>query len=120
MCNDCELRFKCFTQERIFSDPLYQGLYEAMIAQGMEGDAAILAVAEEIKEALRPQPAGTPWQIADGNTWQNGWVKTWESDSTPDNILWSGTGGTTITYTMKDGNQYSWQTFCDSITRITE
>lgn len=87
LCEQCELRYQCFTQERIFSDSLQQGLFEAMIAEGMNKEAAVSAVKEEIKFRMEQKP--------------------WISDSGD---------STTITYpniSTYDPNYTTWTT-CDS------
>lgn len=52
LCNKCPHKFECFTQERIFSDPIFQGLFEALMAQGMSKEDALEEVTEELKSRL--------------------------------------------------------------------
>ena len=49
LCSKCEFRFQCFTQERVFSDPIFQGLFEALMAQGKSKEEALDEVTTEIK-----------------------------------------------------------------------
>ncbi len=49
-CAECPLRFACFTEERVFSDPVWQSLFEALMALGEHSrEEAIESVANEIK-----------------------------------------------------------------------
>ena len=52
LCYKCPYRFQCFTQERIFSDPLYQGLFEALMAKGRSREEAIEEVSNELKNRI--------------------------------------------------------------------
>ncbi len=70
-CDKCPLRFKCFTQKRVYTDPSYQALYETYIAEGESHDKAlqhIKALIEDVlvKEALQNakptvQPVDKKW-----------------------------------------------------------
>lgn len=79
LCNKCIFRFQCFTQERIFSDPILQGLFEALMAKGRSKEEALEEVTEEIKFRMGgkgvdgiydsssgsyPDTTHQPWQIS--------------------------------------------------------
>lgn len=49
LCSECPLRFQCFTNEQVFSDPLHQGLFEALMASGRTREEAIDEVTTELK-----------------------------------------------------------------------
>jgi len=49
LCAQCPHKFECFTQERIFSDPIFQGLFEALMAKGRTREQALEEVTSEIK-----------------------------------------------------------------------
>lgn len=65
-CDKCPQRFKCFTQEKVYTDPSYQALYETLIAAGDSHDDALshiktLIEVALVKEALKnAQPAYEP------------------------------------------------------------
>ncbi len=61
LCSGCIFRFQCFTQERVFSDPIYQGLFEALMAQGKSKEEALDEVTNEIKLRMTK-----PLDISDG------------------------------------------------------
>ena len=129
LCSKCVFRFQCFTQERVFSDPIYQGLFEALMAQGKSKEEAIDEVANEIKlrmvrvdlqpfEPITPyeptiqpytfpcpnlapdiQPFIQPWTIISG-----GW---YDSDSISFDT--NDKGEVLVNYTMCDGKEVNWQ-----------
>ena len=53
ICETCPRRFICFTQERVYSDPEYQALFEGYVAQGDTKEEAIEKVQEFIEENKR-------------------------------------------------------------------
>ena len=70
LCENCPHKFVCFTQERIFSDPLYQGLFEALMAKGRTKEEALEEVTHELKLVMtrrEDKPSGlsditiSPW-----------------------------------------------------------
>jgi hypothetical protein len=116
MCSKCPLRFVCFTEERIFSDPIFQGLFEALMAKGLTKEEAVDLVANEIKLRIKmptvtsespsipyPIPNPTPWTIT--------------TDIYPSsNIPWTYTYNDrciNITYTMMNGDEVSWNANAD-------
>ena len=109
LCSDCKFKFQCFTQERIFSDPIFQGLFEALMAQGYSKEDALELVANEIKAripfAQQPQPIA-PYPYTTGGA--AGWDST---IITVDNDIVS--SDYTITYTMLDGKEVSWNASYD-------
>ena len=110
LCSKCPLRFFCFTQERVFSDPLYQGLFEALMAKGRSREEAIDEVTNEIKnkiaggfhvtlDDIQPaQPSITiqPYTYPQWQTYDN--VSVQEQDN----------GSYQVSYTMMDGEEVSW------------
>lgn len=113
LCSKCPLRFFCFTEERVFSDPIYQGLFEALMAQGKSREEALGEVTEEIKfriakpsnsifldpPGMMPNSTAVPWAV--GDAYDSGYVSFGVNDS----------GKTLINYTMHDGEEVSWA--CD-------
>lgn len=110
LCSKCPLRFECFTQERIFSNPIFQGLFEALTAKGYDREEALDLVSQEIKSRIGHYPTQiphdqyNPWRIyAPETTW-------WGSDSgvtlTDSNVDVNGTY--TVTYQMLNGEEISW------------
>lgn len=61
LCNKCPHKFECYTQERIFSDPIFQGLFEALMAKGRTKEEALEEVTNEIKLRMN-----RPIDIGDG------------------------------------------------------
>jgi len=105
-CKECEYRFQCFTNERIFSDPLYQGLYEALIALGRSKEEALEEVTRELKINMQPkfdlnpedwQPSVQPWYTGGGLT-SGG---TWEVSNNTVNY----DADIQVTYTMSTGEE---------------
>jgi len=99
LCGDCPYKFECYTQERIFSDPIFQGLFEALIAQGMSKENALEEVNREIRLRIQRQAmpiASVPsiWDTAVS-------TPTWTTTT-------STAGNVNITYTMCDGKEVSW------------
>jgi hypothetical protein len=134
-CNECEHKFECFTQERIFTDPIFQGLFEALIAKGLDRIAAIDAVANEIKARMTPQLVyNVKWNDTYGSD-------TYKQPQIPNNIqippIWGGTisssggvnsagtydynnltiDGNNVTYTMTNGEKVNFNVYkcCDTI-----
>jgi len=123
LCSKCIFRFQCFTQERVFSDPIYQGLFEALMAQGKSKEEALDEVANEIKlrmnrfdlqpfePTVQPytvpypnsapdvQPYIQPWTFISG-----GW---YNSDSISFDT--NDKGEVLVNYTMCDGKEVNWQ-----------
>jgi|GEM_PF-6957698 len=108
LCIGCSHRFECFTQERIFSDPIFQGLFEALMAQGMSKEDALEEVTEELKTRIKLpvddgsykyEPLPNPYWAP--NTWitNTDWKYYCVDDNDP-NI--------TITYHMASGKDVSW------------
>jgi hypothetical protein len=71
-CKECSLRFSCFTQERIFSDSLFQALFEALVAQGKSKEQALEEVTVELKArigqgiqfvTIYPEPTVAPFPM---------------------------------------------------------
>ena len=114
-CNKCALRFSCFTGERIFSDPLYQGLYEALIAQGRTKEQALDEVSREMKINMKPIPVYPPvYQPASPNVSPY----TWDTGAAPyDPNRWTITCDNTYTYTMSNGEKISWKV--DNASNVT-
>ncbi len=117
-CSSCIFRFQCFTQERVFSDPIYQGLFEAMMAKGMSRDDAIDAVAMEIKMRMG-------WNLSVGGSYpqpdlfsQNAQCDTVVYDDSGENNVKFAVGNDgqlQVTYTAYDGKEYSWETGINGI-----
>ena len=115
LCSKCIFRFQCFTQERVFSDPIYQGLFEALIAKGKSREEAIDEVAQEIKNRMggyhieidppAPNSAPYPYQPITIQPW------TVISDHCQDSvsIIPLENGTFQVSYTMLDGEEVSWQ-----------
>jgi len=53
ICNDCPLKFACFTQEKIFSETIHQSLFEAYIADGMSRSEALVSIIHMLEETIR-------------------------------------------------------------------
>ncbi len=113
LCAKCIFRFQCFTQERVFSDPLYQGLFEALMAKGRTREEAIDEVTNEIKnkiaggfhitlDDIQPtvQPTITiqPYTYPQWQTYCCDNVSVQEQDN----------GSLQISYTLLDGEEVSW------------
>jgi hypothetical protein len=112
LCDNCNLRFVCFTQERIFSEALYQGLFEALMAQGRSKEEALQEVTSELKSRL-------PYSQIVGKEWYGG------SAGDTDGVSVPAAGGSlvtigspylddndykvNITYTMVGGEEISWK-----------
>ena len=115
MCDSCPNRFECFTQERVFSDPIFQGLFEALIAQGHSKEEALDMVSDEIKSRISPPiPDSTPWAPVNPPWGTQPWTikyECWDSHDSSDVRIGSdgsSTGGYMITYTMNNGEIVSW------------
>jgi hypothetical protein len=114
-------RFQCFTQERIFSDPIYQGLFEALMAQGKTKEEALEEVTRELKwkivspPNIQSEPITIPFPAP--NTIPYPYQPAVAPNSNP-LIIYSGTydsvsvndknGDCIVTYTMHDGKEVSW------------
>ena len=104
-CGSCSLRFQCFTQKRVFSDPIFQGLFEALIAQGMIEEEALEVVTQELKARMtKPSTTDIPYTIPQYTTPQ--WQPSWTGDNTAGGpVRWE---DGTVFYTMQDGRAVSW------------
>ncbi len=101
LCEKCPLRFSCFTAERIFSSPLYQGLYEALIAQGRSKEDALTEVTKELKGRIGMDnvPYVTPANpYVYPYTASPFWTSTTDSNTSVSNF----------TYTMLTGEKVLW------------
>lgn len=119
LCSKCEFRFQCFTQERVFSDPIFQGLFEALMAQGKSRKEALDEVTEEIKFRMtKPEPFTPhvpevfPGTYVPPPTIQP-YVGDWYTDGihfNSDNVSFgvNDLGALLVTYTMHDGKEVSW------------
>jgi len=98
LCETCDQRFQCFTQEKIFSDDNLQGMFEALMAQGLGREAALIQIVEHLKDNLNPStPAwNIPYTYSDGGS---SWATT--SNPTYDTTTITTTGP--YTYTSADG-----------------
>ena len=116
LCSKCIFRFQCFTQERVFSDPIYQGLFEALMAQGKSKEEAIDEVANEIKlrmnrvslEPLQPyEPIIQPYTIPYPNSAPDvqPFIQPWTFIS---GGWYDSEGEVLVSYTMHDGKEVSW------------
>jgi len=122
LCTKCVFRFQCFTQERIFSDPIYQGLFEALMAQGKTREEALEEVTRELKwkivspPNIQSEPITIPFPTP--NTIPYPYQPSVAPNSNP-LIIYSGTyndsvsvqdknGDCIVTYTMHDGKEVSW------------
>jgi NCAIR mutase (PurE)-related protein len=54
LCEKCPDRFKCYTAEKIFANPRYQGLYEAEMGLGKTKEQAI----ESVKKLIEKEEHG--------------------------------------------------------------
>ncbi len=113
-CKECEYRFQCFTQERVFSDPLYQGLFEALMAKGRSREEAVDEVANEIKNKIaggfnitlddiqptisQPNITIQPYIYPQWETYYGDNVSVQSLDN----------GSIQVSYTMMDGEEVSW------------
>ncbi len=88
ICNTCPVRFQCFTQERVFSDPIYQALFEVLMAKGKSREEALEEVSNDLKYRIGFPPVdigvgeifpGNDWQIVDGSSAIDS--SRWENDS---------------------------------------
>jgi len=108
LCTQCKYRFQCFTQERVFSDPLYQGLFEALMAKGRSREEAIEEVANELKLSIGGGFKFTG-DIVVGETsypWKYYYPESGNTFSVD---------GDQITYTMSTGEEVSWYAGTDGI-----
>lgn len=116
LCPKCMFRFQCFTQERVFSDPIFQGLFEALMAQGKSKEEALDEVTREIKfRIITPisiPNAYPPVTIPYPTTAPN-------ASPFPYNPLWTircnnvsfdslGNDKYQVNYTMYDGKEVNW------------
>jgi len=112
LCSKCKLRFQCFTQERVFSDPLYQGLFEALIAKGRSREEAIDEVVNELKYRISgapstsssdPIPPAVPYYPVTTPYW------TYVTDHCDNVSVQPQANGTIqISYTLLNGEEVSW------------
>jgi len=121
LCTKCVFRFQCFTQERIFSDPIYQGLFEALMAQGKTKEEALEEVTRELKWKISSpikideptitipyiSPNTTPYQPVVSPTFAPEWE--YVSGTYNDCVsIEDKNGNCMVTYTMHDGKEVSW------------
>ena len=124
LCTKCTFRFQCFTQERVFSDPILQGLFEALMAQGKSKEEALDEVTKEIKFRMNrpitpnydydtdavpvPNVYPAPGTIAPGIV---PWISDFDFGYCDDrvNCTINDVGGFDITYTMHTGEEISWK-----------
>ena len=65
ICNQCPRRFVCFTQEKVFSDPAYQAMYETYVEEGLKHEVAVKKVREFIEGLASPKhPTPTEDEIS--------------------------------------------------------
>ena len=82
ICEKCPDRFKCFTSEKVFSNPRYQGLYEAEMGLGKTKEQAIESVKKLIKNEEKPYP------VEGDENWDK-WNDIWkDSDMWKDRKKW--------------------------------
>ena len=110
LCTECVFRFQCFTRERIFSDPMYQGLFEAMMALGKSKEEAVDAVANEIKWNMRLDKTHPISGCENDGNGTYPWIYYWHDYT--DNISFD---GNQITYTMSTGEAVSWNANEDGV-----
>jgi hypothetical protein len=113
LCAKCIFRFQCFTQERVFSDPIYQGLFEALMAKGRSREEAVEEVANEIKNKI----AGgfrvtlddiTPY-VPQPNTTIQPYYPQWQTYCSDNvSVQQQENGSLQISYTLLDGEEVSW------------
>ena len=136
LCDKCSHKFECFTQERIFSDPILQGLFEALMAKGRTREEALEDVMGEIKLRIGSVPAagGTtiydvPWTtittidgttsapttIVNNNTTTGSWYLDW---SVNNRLNLVDVNGSTVTYHMASGDDVSWSCSDDECSRF--
>ncbi len=118
-CEECSLRFTCFTQERVFSDPIFQGLYEALLAQGKTKEEALEEVVRELKWKMTPPAPVTipsiPYvQPQPPYTIFNDWVSGGYSNG---NVSFSDVGDNKVqvSYTMSNGERVEWNADADTL-----
>lgn len=112
LCYKCPYRFQCFTQERIFSDPLYQGLFEALMAKGRSREEAIEEVSNELKNRISgnlhitvgdPAPNSVPYYPITTPYW------TYVMDCCDNvSVQPQGDGTVQVSYTLLDGEEITW------------
>ena len=101
LCDGCEFRFQCFTQERVFTNPIYQGLFEALMAQGRTKEEAIDEVTQEIKSRMG-NDVYSPITVSPLFPWLTGGVTI--SQPYVDN----GLSIVDISYTLHTGEEICW------------
>jgi len=125
LCYKCVFRFQCFTQERIFSDPIFQGLFEALMAQGKSKEEALDEVIAEIKFKMnRPVEIGggsdgsdaVPYipypypTTPDIQPYIQPWTVISDYYGMSDNVTFdvNDKGEVYVSYTMHDGKEVNW------------
>lgn len=102
LCSKCSLRFSCFTEERIFSDPIFQGLFEALMAQGRSREEALDEVTAEIKFRInRLSETGQSYHSESLGT-ASPYAYCYVTSGSLNNHNGK------INYTMRDGREVSW------------
>jgi hypothetical protein len=114
-CESCAQKYSCFTQEHLFTDPLFQALFEALMAKGLTKELALDQVSNEIKSRLTMrewanQPSPTP-DFGNYKIYTNPPSQPWSSP----NVTISNTDfwdwGTTSNCYKKSGTEYD----CSSV-----
>lgn len=97
LCKECEHRFECFTQERVFSDAAAQSLFEGYLALGFGREEAINSTMSDIRSRISATDRGSGWWTSP-NTWVG---RPWQSDT------WTGTYVDSDTYSTNSSTT-SW------------
>ena len=110
LCSKCKLRFQCFTQERVFSNPLYQGLFEALMAKGRSREEAIDEVVNELKYRISDIPSTSSDSIPSAVSYYSVTTPYWTYVTDRDNVSVQpqANGTVQISYTLLNGEEVSW------------
>ena len=110
LCSKCKLRFQCFTQERVFSNPLYQGLFEALMAKGRSREEAIDEVVNELKYRISDIPSTSSDSIPSAVSYYPVTTPYWTYVTDRDNVSVQpqANGTVQISYTLLNGEEVSW------------
>ena len=52
ICNKCPRRFICWTQMKVFGDPLWQALFEAYLGDNSDVHESLIKVRQHITESI--------------------------------------------------------------------
>ncbi len=122
-CSGCTLRFHCFTEERVFSDSLVQGLFEALMAKGRTKEEAIDEVATELRGMIGgySKPYVSDWLPCVDNN--NDIKVTWGTTTNPivDNngtIMGKLPDTSNICWTLRSGEEVNWNADAREIVRL--